>query len=492
MRCLTLAYALRARGVEVVFICREHPGHLCDRIVSDGFVVHRLPRSSSELANDNRIGWLGATLEDDASATQNAIASLGAPVDWLVADHYAIDAKWERSVKAVARRLMVVDDLADRAHDCDLLLDQNYVHAMDTRYDDLLPAGCSRLLGPSYALLQPEYSVRHSEATPRADGIKRLLISFGGADRHNLASRALNAVLSLCRDDIAVDVALSEGSLHRESVERIAKGHASVTVYYALRSLAPLIATADLAIGAGGATNWERLCFGLPSLVVTIADNQRPIAEALHADGFIEWLGDEPAVDAARIASAVGALLDRGLDRAWSLRCLDLVDGRGAERVAAAIALDAATPLRVRPASVTDEALLLQWANDSTTRNNSFSPMPILPQSHRSWFRDRLRNHGGCRLYLAETRDGVAVGQARFDRESMGWVISYAVAPLFRGRGVGRAILEVALAEFHAEEADTVVIGVVRRENVASNRIFESLGFERVESEREIVWSRTA
>lgn len=488
MRCLTLASSLKQRGAEVVFVCREHDGNLCGLIAAQGFEVIPLPISSPGDATANIVASLGASPADDARSTAVAIASSDKRVDWLIVDHYAIGVEWESMARRACQRLMVLDDLADRPHLCDVLLDQNYVHSMATRYVGLVPEACSLFLGPTYALLKPEYAERHSSATPRAGEVKRILISFGGGDRTNFTLLALEAVLSLKQSGIAIDVALSDGSLHEKSIERAAKGRQNVSVYKGLHSLAGLIATADMAIGAGGATNWERICLGLPSLVVTTAANQRAIAAALHADGYVHWVGDPSAVDAAHMAAAVSEQLNHGADHAASLRCLALVDGAGAARIASSLTLNCASPLRAREAAASDEALLLEWANDPATRENSFSVQPIPVASHQAWFRERLRDRRNCRFFVVETAEGLPVGQVRFDSGDNCWTVSYAVSKTFRGRGLGRRVLEVALAEFRREETSATIVGIVKPDNTASNKIFNALGFRCAESERGFIW----
>ena len=491
MRCLTLASALREHGVAVFFICREHDGHLCDLIEDRGFTVSRLPAPKGGLFQTEgppaHAAWLGASWQEDAEQTRVAIEASGVKPDWLVVDHYAIDQRWEYTLRTSAWRIMSIDDLADRVHACDLLLDQNLVAQMHTRYGDKVPAACGLLLGSEYALLQTSYAKLYDRVPPREGPIRRMFIFFGGADTHNLTGRVLNAFLSLNRSDIQVDVVIASSGLCAESVRHQAEGHDNIHLHSGLPTLAPLLAQADLAIGAGGSTSWERLCLGLPALVVTLADNQRAVANELSQRGLIRWLGHHDEVDELTIAQALNRLIQQELEEDWSLRCRATVDGNGANRVCAALTVKANTPLWVRYARLDDEALLLTWANEPATRSNAFSPALILAAGHRAWFRARLRNLDGCRLYIVETTEGIALGQVRFERQGHAWEISYALAQMFRGRSIGLHLLEAALLKFRADTPGVLIFGQVKTSNYRSMQIFESLGFERQPSTKKNV-----
>lgn len=482
MRCLTLASALREQGVAAFFVCREHDGHLCDLIEGQGFVVRRLPAPKLDYqAQDTpaHAAWLGCSWQEDAEQVCTAIESSGAESDWLVVDHYALDQHWESTMRASAEHIMVIDDLADRTHNCDLLLDQNLVAQMHTRYGDKVPDGCGMLLGPVFALLQPIYAELHERTPPRRGPIQRIFISFGGADNDNLTGRALDAFLNLKQPDIDVDVVIATSCRHFDAIRQRVARHGNIHLHSDLPTLGPLIANADLAIGAIGATSWERLCLGLPTLVVTLAHNQRHIADELSQRGLIRLLGHQDEVDDGALVKALYELIARGLDQEWSQRCLAIVDGGGANRVCAVLTVTAKTPLRVRHAKLEDEALLLEWANDPATRRNAFSSESIVAETHQIWFHNRLRNPAACRLYIVETIDGIALGQVRFERSEQIWEVHYALAPNFRGRGLGCRLLEVALRKLRADTVGgTLILGQVKVDNSASRKVFEKLGFE--------------
>ena len=487
MRCLTLAESLRAHGAQCHFISREHPGHLLELIRKRGFAVNALPAKLSPPPTNTQVvsehpkepvhaPWLGCDWQTDAEETRAIVETLHP--DWLVVDHYALDQRWETALRISVERIMVTDDLADRVHDCDLLLDQNLVAQMSTRYADKVPTACGLLLGPQYALLQPIYAELHNRTPPREGQIQRIFIFFGGADSDNLTGRSLAAFLSLNRPDIEVDVVIADNCPHAEAIRQQVAGHCNIHLYSGLPTLAPLMVKADLAIGAGGATSWERLCLGLPTLVVTLAENQHPIADGLNQRGLIRLLGNQDVVEQSTIAQELGKLLQQVLDEDWSLRCMATVDGKGIDRVCAALTLTAATPLRVRHARLDDEAILLEWANDPTTRRNAFSSESISAEKHRNWFRARLRDLASCQLFFLETEESVPVGQVRFDYAEQTWRIDYALAPHFRGRGLGRPLLQAALLKLREHKPGAFVLGQVKESNQPSCRVFESLGFE--------------
>jgi UDP-2,4-diacetamido-2,4,6-trideoxy-beta-L-altropyranose hydrolase len=478
MRCLTLADALKQRSTQIRVLSRHLPGHLRDMLAAKEHQFMPLNSSSIESISDDlaQSHWLGTSQHADAQDTIQALSDQ--TWDWLVVDHYALDSRWERVMRTSAARIMVIDDLADRVHECDLLLDQNLVAQMHTRYVGKVPAGCGLLLGTEYALLPPIYAELHSRISPRKGPVRRIFIFFGGADSDNLTGRTLAAFLQLNRPDIEVDVVITASSPHAEAIRRQVAGKGNIDLHSDLPALAPLIAQADLAVGASGATSWERLCLGLPTLVVSLAENQRPIADELNRQGLIRWLGQQDEVDETTIAAVLDELIQQGVDEGWSHRCLMVVDGNGVKRVCAALTVTSTTLLQVRHARLEDEALLLAWANDPVTRRNSFSPESIPAATHTIWFRERLQDRDRYRLYIVETTEGVALGQVRFDCQDEAWEINYALAPVFRARGLGRPLLEAAIMKFRAEKNRTSVFARVKDNNHASQKIFESLGFE--------------
>lgn len=333
MRCLTLAAELRSRGAEVVFISRERAGDACGYIEQQGFPVHRLPAASDPLSEPGH-RWLGVSPEEDARQVRTVLAALGR-VDWLIVDHYGLDARWESQMRTHAARILVIDDVADRPHDCDLLLDQNLYPDAHTRYRQLVPPACRQLLGPSYALLRPEFRRMREELGVRELDRGHLLISFGGSDARNATGAALAAVDLLTPPPNAVDTVCGGANLHRDTIRQRCEQRSFLHYHEQAENMAELMLRAGLAIGGGGSTTWERCCLGLPAAVITLADNQRPLTEAIAEAGAVFHIGNFQDLNPAKIAEAVGGLLaDPRRLHGMSQAGMSLVDGRGAVRVA--------------------------------------------------------------------------------------------------------------------------------------------------------------
>jgi UDP-2,4-diacetamido-2,4,6-trideoxy-beta-L-altropyranose hydrolase len=341
MRCLTLANALHERGASCQFICREHEGNLLDLIRSYGHQAIGLPYDESACkdegkfckANSPYASWLGA--EEECDAQQTLVALDGAMADWMIVDHYAIGFRWEGVLRHACRHLMVIDDLADRNHDCDVLLDQNWFAEQTlTRYDNLVPSDCLKLLGPRYALLRPEYAQLRQTMHPRDGSVRHLLVFMGGGDPDNQTAKVLESLEQFDLTCFAVDVVMGVNHPNADGIALWVAEHPEATLHQGLPSLAGLMAEADLMIGAGGSTTWERMCLGLPSIVIGIAANQMTTNLALMQAGYITFVGHMDFVSSSDIAKAIRQCIDHpNLMQEQRLRMQELVNGSGAARL---------------------------------------------------------------------------------------------------------------------------------------------------------------
>jgi UDP-2,4-diacetamido-2,4,6-trideoxy-beta-L-altropyranose hydrolase len=334
---------LQQRGAAVTFLCRRQAGSLIG-LLEQEFSVLALPERTLAPCGgvEGRVlysAWLGCSQAQDATDCLQVLDQTGIRnASWLVVDHYGLDTVWETQMLAGLDsnnfpRLLVIDDLADRPHQADLLLDQNfYGDATEVRYADLVPQHCRKLLGPHYALLGPEYAQLHPLVPSRME-LRRVLVFFGGVDHGNLTSSVLEVLKDSSLSHLAVDVVLGHQSMHRQSVIDIVKKRDGITFHDPLPSLAGLIARADISIGAAGATTWERFCLGCPSVSTVIADNQIELAHALGTHGLAYIIKNSSLGYGEACYNAIKYFMDSTKLRLSSELTCGVCDGNGAKIV---------------------------------------------------------------------------------------------------------------------------------------------------------------
>ena len=458
MRCLTLAEALRDQGAECQFICGSQDGNMLQTIRDRGF------RASSVEAFMN---W-----KSDAEQTQAVLA--GSVVNWVVVDHYGLDAYWEQALKAHCRKLMVIDDLADRPHDCDLLLDQNLGRTKND-YERLVPQACQLLIGPEYALLRPEfsawrdYSLKRRATNPQ---FKHLLISMGGTDYPNSTSQILEALKkSLLPIDCRITVVMGMSSPWIRQVTDLAKTMPWTTdVRVNVSNMAELMANSDLAIGAAGSTSWERCCLGLPSLIVILAENQKSGAAHLVQSGVAILL--EPAADIAKtLSEAITATSNLQMLQHMSKAASQMACGQGKARIT-----DQFYNSKIREMEYSDLEVVLAWRNHPKIRACMHSQHEISFSEHENWYA-HARQNPEKHLLIFEC-NGEALGFVNFTETTThgdadwGFYVS-PFAPKGSGKRLGHAALQYAFTTLKLKR----IRGEVLRNNLVSQRFHKMLGF---------------
>ena len=471
MRCLSLADGLRSAGAEVCFVSRALPAHLADLLTAHGHEVLLIDgapddRVPQDLAHSS---WLGTTQAADAEQSAEVLAGRGCA--WLVVDHYALDTRWESTMRASASRVLVVDDLADRPHDCDVLLDQNAHADPERRYAGRLPPHAERLLGPRFALLRGEFRHARLQAPARTGAVRRVLVSFGGADAANDTAAAIDAVHAARPETQDVDVVIGAGHGHREDVEAACLRH-GYRCHVQSDRMAELMAGADLAIGAGGVTTWERCCVGLPALVAAVALNQVELVADAARLGLVYAI--DGRVTASRLALHLRALADNpSVLRHLSRQGLDAVDGLGVDRTMEAMGLDA---IRLREAVPADTRPLFEWRNHESVRRMSRHPGPVTWVEHEAWV--ALVIADANRVLLIGEHGGQPVGVVRFDLGTGEAEVSIYRVPTSTERGLGSRLLRAAEAWLKARRPDvTRLTAEVLGENERSHRLFRSAGY---------------
>ena len=313
MRCLALADALKARGAVPVFAVNGEAMATVPALARAGYPV-RLAERPGDLGDQT-----------------------GPAFDIIVFDHYRTGAAEHKRARADGARIVVIDDLGDRVHDCALLIDHNHGKSAQD-YAGRAPDGAQVLTGARFALLRPEFAAhRAASLTRRAAGaLNRVLVSFGLTDVGAITIAAYQAVRSAL-PQTPIDVIAGPRAPSRERLEAVAQRDHRLALHEDARDVAGLMAQADLALGAAGGGALERCALGLPSLIVTVADNQRALAAALNEAGAAMALGQAP-LDARRVASALSDLKAAPtMVRVMSDRAAAICDGRGVERVAQAV-----------------------------------------------------------------------------------------------------------------------------------------------------------
>jgi UDP-2,4-diacetamido-2,4,6-trideoxy-beta-L-altropyranose hydrolase len=460
MRTLSVAMTWNLCCWSVDFYCARIPDALSRRLADLGFHVHRLESESIEVF----------------------IAELGQNVpDWVVLDGYHFSSEHQKRLKEAGYLTLVFDDYGHGTpYSADLVVNPNL------GADPALYAQCDPsvrlLLGADYVQLRPEF-LQHSryrkEIVPVA---RRLLITMGGSDPANATALALRALALLPETDWHATAVVGPACGHLDSLREIAaRDPARIEIFSNVPDLSDLYMQADLAIAAGGTTTWERAYFGLPSLIVSIAENQVAVAAACDREGIAVDLG---RIESLSVESLVRQIHDLMFDaerrRAMADRGRETIDGHGTRRLLAA--MRGVPELLLRNATEGDTKLILDWANDPVTRGASFQSDPIPWERHVEWMAKQLAAKDVVFLIVelqgVVGQPGIPVGQVRFVIESQKATISISIAPEARGRGIAsRAIREASEYLFRRRNVQQIE-ALIRTDNVASRRAFEKAGYE--------------
>lgn len=308
MRCLTLAQALSTKGVQVRFISRKHPGNMNQFIQREGFEVLELAERDKNAEFKGYATWLGCSEIEDAQESTKLIRQQTSKADLLIVDHYGLGQNFTQQLKPYFRHRMVIDDLANRKQECETLLNQNLLPDQDKTYLEQINHGCKLLLGPQYALLREEFYQHQRVANPN-----RLLVFFGGSDPWELTLKTLEVLQSWSRQGInypATDIVVGENYPHQQHAAAEVKKLKEVKLHIQTSKMAQLMSEAKLMLGAGGSSHWERCILGLPSIIITVAENQIASTQHLATLGACEYLGDATKITKEQLARHLQGLLN--------------------------------------------------------------------------------------------------------------------------------------------------------------------------------------
>ena len=462
-RCINLAEVLRSRGIEVLFICRNDEAKSFRALEDRLFATVLLP-----------ILTVGEPVNQQEDAQQTIQALQGERPEWLIVDSYTLDKDWEQLMRPHASKIAVIEDLSGREHDCDLLIDQNYSERSAASFEKFVPKTCEFLLGPRFALIGEQFRRLRVLKSKPAPKLTRIFVFCGGSDPQNLTQQVINEISHSELSDVAVDVVAGaqNTSFDRETALKL---NSNIEIHDAGGEFARIMSIADLAIGAGGTTSWERMCLGVLSIVVSIAENQISACEKLGRDGLVTYLGAQPSLKPGAIKNAVIEAKTKFVS--WFDQIEKgqiLVDGRGCERVAEVMCPSDESKLSVRLAKSDDCVEFFNWANDPAVREQSLSTSTIQWLDHKKWFFEKISS-SSSEMYVMEA-DGLPVGQVRFEKSAAVAEINYSLDKIVRNRRWASAMLEMAMKSYR----DRVAVSlkeIVNAENKKSQSVFFKLGF---------------
>ena len=500
MRCLTLADELKRQGYGATFIIRNHHGHLVNMIEARGYSTVLLPLSEHTL--EKREGdvahahWLGVPWEVDVKQTRQAIGEF--KPDWLVVDHYGIDARWHLAIRDNVKRILVIDDLADRDLNCDLLLDQTYGREL-TDYRNLVPSNCGMLLGSQYALLQEEFAKLRPMAIVKRkylNHISKIFLSIGAIDHDNVTGRILDVLALVEWEKLPfIDVVLGSRAPNLSMVEKQIESHPlNVSLSVDVSDMAKRMVDADLSIGAGGTTSWERCCLGLPTILITIAENQRKIAEVLDVAGAIYYLGDQSSDFGGELVRSLNLFQDDvNLLKQMSNVCFKVSDGLGVRRVVVAMSdceKNEAQNVRLRPLSLADTELIYGWQKSERIRRYFNNPSVPSYDEHVAWIKGRVEDVASYTDIIIY--QGKPVGVLRLDpadtdiEDLVAYVVSIYIVEDYQKMGIASKVLELV----NHIMFDRELRAEIHKDNVASQVLFKRAGF--IESDKADIYYRKA
>ena len=488
MRCLTLAQVLKENGVNVEFICRKHKGNLIDKIYAKGFIVHEL-ELLEEIKVDNILthsSWLGVTQQQDADDCINILKA--EKFDWFIVDHYALDEQWQKRLKPYYEKLMVIDDLADRKHQCDILLDQTFGRQQED-YLVWITGGCELLLGSKYVLLRSEFSKWRSYSIGRRSSLelKKLLINMGGVDIDNITEKVLDE-LKICNlsNDFHITVVMGGSAPYLENVRSKA-----ITMPYKTEvkvdvdNMAEIMANSDIAIGAAGSTTWERCCLGLPTIQIVIAKNQLFLAETLAQYNVVKLVKE---------IKEITFLLEKSSE--WMKNvgssALEICDGMGSYKV-----FNKMTDYKIIleefgevnlcnyvNLNEKDKILALSMRNHPEINRWMYNQDSIPKATHCEFIKN-LENKIDRRYFLVKKKENI-IGSINFSEINLYNSVEFGIYtnPFLQHKGAGK-LLESAASEYAFIELNVKKIKLeVFSDNERAIHFYNKCGFKLIDTKK--------
>lgn len=460
MRCLALAQAWQDDGGHAVFVMAMESPVLEDRLKSEGMeVVHLSARPGS-----------------DGDAVQTADLARQMAAHWVVVDGYHFPTDYQRIIKDIGLCLLFIDDIGHAEHYyADIILNQN-LHAHRELYPKREPY-TQLLLGTHYVLLRREFLKWEEWKREIPDVARKVLVTLGGGDPDNVTLKVIRALQQVEVDGLEAVVVVGADNPHLEELSSAVHGsRLPIRLESNAKRMPDLITWAEAAVSSGGTTSWELAFMGLPSLILILADNQRPIAEQLNAERISMNLGYHDNLSPGEIAQAIMQLVVSARVRTeMARRGPEFVDGQGPVRVLMHVK---GQTLRLRRVRQDDCRLLWEWANDPELRAVSFALEPIPWEQHVQWFKAKI-NDPYCVFYIGIDAEDVPTGQVRYDIDAKEAVVSVSVDRKFRGKGYGRTLISLSSQKVFDVPDVSVIHAYIKQNNEESVRAFVKAGFKK-------------
>lgn len=453
MRCLSLAEYLKAKAFEIIFWVSQETIEHIPHLTESGFKT--TTHSPSE------------------------------PYDWLIVDHYGLDREFEAEARGLANKIMVIDDLADRKHDCDILLDQTWGRRK-TDYASLIPPHAIQLLGTSFAILREEFRNIREDLNRKFETPQSILICFGGVNPKQASEKAIAMLSDYTERTLDITITLGGNEDVLSPVEKaVSQAEKTSKHNYTLRQnandMTALMTNADLAIGAGGTMSWERCAMALPCLTLELADNQANVLKQLDEVGAIENLGKIEELSDDDFLNAFKALInDSKTLKNMSDTAASICDARGVERILCHLLKPSLDKLEnnvtIRMADKEDCEQVYQWQTEDGARQYARNPEPPQYEEHVQWFHNKIRCPSSY-LFIVST-NGKPCGIARLDPKSDDKIESaYEVSILISQQSQGKGVAKAALDQLSKYAPNANLIAEVNAKNNASIQLFKNSGY---------------
>lgn len=474
MRCCHLAHSLRQQGADVAFAGYLAEGHLLEWLQEQGFNVFALkPGKEKEVQSKvPHAHWLQGTVKEDVKQTKD-ILKKWEQVDWVVVDHFGLDAEWEKQVQQEVSNIMVIDDLADRPHDCRLLLDVSSLQA-GNRYDNLVNLNCQRLEGVQYALVPQDFTSLRPSQPKLVKDVKNIAVFLGMSDLGAGHDKVLSAFECIKNPAFTVHYIVGPHNPNKEELmNRISKTPYFKT-YEFVKNMAQWMSGMDMYVGSGGVVTWERSCLGVSGIVVGVALNQEEGSQRWGELGCHTYLGRNSEVSAEVLAQEIQKMvknpskLNEMGKKSWQM-----VDGQGINRILKALGV---LPVFFRKAQKNDCEKIYQWRNHEWVREFALDSREISLEDHVEWFEKSLENPHRD-ILIAEGEIG-PVGVLRFDHEKDFSEVSVYLVPERIGEGWGLKVLNSGSAWISQHRPGIKSLkATIKPDNLRSIKVFHRAGY---------------